>query len=254
MLLVEGLATGYGRALVLDGVDLRVDEGEIVALVGSNGAGKSTLLNTLAGLHRGGIGSGIRGRVTFEGRDASGVAAPRLMRRGLVLVPERRQVWPRHTVADNLVLGAFSRRRDRGFVADRLEYAYGLFPVLRDRSSQAAGTLSGGEQQMLAIARALMAEPRLLLLDEPSVGLAPLVVERIFDVVVGLRREGVTVLVVEQMVGMALGIADRGYVLERGRTVLEGRAADLLADPGVRAAYLGVRSDTTVLEDEAALQ
>lgn len=250
MLEVEGLATGYGRALVLHDVNLRVDEGEIVALVGSNGAGKTTFLNTVAGLHRGGRGSGVRGRVRLDGNDIRGTAAPRLVRRGLVLVPERRQVWPEHTVADNLLLGAFSRRRDKGHVATRTDYCYDMFPRLAERRSQQAGTLSGGEQQMLAIARALMASPRILLLDEPSLGLAPLIVRRIFEVVRELRREGLTVLLVEQMVTMALDVADRGYVLERGRTVLEGSAAELAADPGVRAAYLGVRADTSGLEAE----
>jgi branched-chain amino acid transport system ATP-binding protein len=168
----------------------------------------------------------------------------------MVLVPERRQVWSEHTVGDNLLLGAFTRRRDRAFVSDRLDHCFGLFPVLGERREQAAGTLSGGEQQMLAIARALMTRPRLLMLDEPSVGLAPLIVERIFDVVTGLRHDGLTVLVVEQMVGTVLGVADRGYVLERGRTVLDGPADELLANPAVQAAYLGVQSDTLAIDEE----
>ncbi len=253
MFSVESLATGYGGAPVLHDVTLRVDEGEVVALVGSNGAGKTTLLNTLAGLHRG-SGTRRRGRVTFDGHDVAGMPAARLMRRGMVLVPERRQVWPEHTVGDNLLLGAFSRRRDRAFVSERLEHCIGLFPVLGERREQAAGTLSGGEQQMLAIARALMTQPRLLMLDEPSVGLAPLIVERIFDVVAQLRHDGLTVLVVEQMVGTVLGVADRGYVLERGRTVLDGPADELLSNPAVQAAYLGVQSDTLAIDEEVGLR
>jgi len=251
MLTVEGLATGYGGARVVHDVTLHVDEGEVVALVGSNGAGKTTTLNTLAGLHRG-SGTRRRGRVVFDGHDVSGMPAARLMRRGMVLVPERRQVWPEHSVGDNLLLGAFSRRRDKTFVGERLDHCYTVFPVLADRRRQPAGTLSGGEQQMLAIARALMTAPRLLMLDEPSVGLAPLIVERIFEVVAQLRDDGLTVLVVEQMVGTALGVADRGYVLERGRTVLDGRARELLTDPAVQAAYLGVRSDTQAIDEEVA--
>jgi branched-chain amino acid transport system ATP-binding protein len=252
MLAVEGVCTGYGRALVLHEVTLRVGEGEVVALVGSNGAGKTTLLNTIAGLHRGGRGSGLKGKVTLDGVDVTGMPAPRLIRRGLVLVPERRQIWPGLSVADHLLLGAFHRRRDRAFVAERTGLCTDLFPVLAQRLSQQAGTLSGGEQQMLAIARALMAGPRLLLLDEPSLGLAPLVVRRIFEVVGELRRAGLTVLVVEQVVAAALGAADRGYVLERGRAVLDGDAADLLADPAVRAAYLGIKADTTGIDRRAA--
>ncbi len=252
MLEVEGLATGYGPALVLHDVTLRVAEGEIVALVGSNGAGKTTFLNTVAGLHRGGRGSGLRGRVRLDGRNVTGMSAPRLVRRGLVLVPERRQVWPELSAADNLLLGAFSRRRDKGYVSSRMDYCFEMFPRLAERRDQQAGTLSGGEQQMLAVARALMPSPRILLLDEPSSGLAPLVVRRIFEAIRELKREGLTVLLVEQMVTMALAVADRGYVLERGRTVLNGSAAELAADEGVRAAYLGVRKDTTVLEEETA--
>jgi branched-chain amino acid transport system ATP-binding protein len=241
MLAVEGLAAGYGAARVLEDVSLGVDAGEIVALVGSNGAGKTTLLNTVAGLHRPRPG----GTVTFEERDVTGLTAARLVRRGLVLVPERRQIWPVLTVADHLRLGAFRSRRDQATVATRRERAYGLFPVLDERRDQYAGTLSGGEQQMLAIARALMAGPRLLLLDEPSLGLAPLVVRSILDVVRRLREEGIAVLLVEQLVAMALGIADRGYVLERGRIVESGAAADLLESPTVRRAYLGVRVEAT---------
>jgi branched-chain amino acid transport system ATP-binding protein len=248
MLDVEGLATGYGRALVLHDVTLQVEAGEAVALVGSNGAGKTTLLHTIAGLHR----AAWRGRVRFGGEDVTGMPAHRLLRRGLVLVPERRQLWPALTVVDHLTLGAFVHRRDRRVVASDLESCYQLFPLLAERCGQPAGTLSGGEQQMLAIARALMARPRLLLLDEPSLGLAPLIVRRIFEVVAQLRRDGLTVLVVEQAVAAALGAADRGYVLERGRTVLAGPAAQLLADPAVRAAYLGARADTSQLDGRRA--
>jgi branched-chain amino acid transport system ATP-binding protein len=249
---VDNLAVGYAGADVLHDVSLRVGTGEVVALVGSNGAGKTTFLNTIAGLHRGGRGSRVRGQVRLSGRPVTTVSAPWLVRHGLALVPERRQIWPEHTVADNLLLGAFSRRRDKGYVQQRTTYCYELFPRLGERRAQHAGTLSGGEQQMLAIARALMSSPQLLLLDEPSMGLAPLVVRRIFEVIRELKRDGLTVLLVEQMVTMALETADRGYVLERGRTILDGPARTLLADPAVRAAYLGVAVDTSGVEAAAA--
>ncbi len=249
MLEVESLATGYDRSLVLHDVSLRVGEGEVVAVVGSNGAGKTTFLNTVAGLHRPRTGVGVRGRIAFDGADVTGSSASRRVRAGMALVPERRQVWPELSVADNLRLGGFVKRRDKRWVSDRTAHCYAMFPWLEERSHQHAGTLSGGEQQMLAIARALMAGPRMLLLDEPSSGLAPLVVRRIFEVVRELKNEGLTVLIVEQMVTMALGVADRGYVLERGRTVLSGSSHELLNDPGVRAAYLGVQSDAAALPD-----
>ena len=240
MLEVENLAVGYAGADVLHAVSLRVGAGEVVALVGSNGAGKTTFLNTVAGLHRGGRGSRVRGQVRLDGRPVTGVAAPRLVRRGLALVPERRQIWPEHSVADNLLLGAFTRRRDRGYVQQRTSYCYELFPRLGERAAQPAGTLSGGEQQMLAIARALMLGPRLMLLDEPSFGLAPLIVVEIFRI---LRRineeEKVSILLVEQNAALALDLADHAYVLETGHVVMSGPSAVIKNDENIRKSYLG---------------
>ena len=239
MLEIQGLSAGYGQVGVLHDVAMQIAKGEIVALVGSNGAGKSTFLNTLAGVHRGlsfPVGQGVR----FDDRDVSRWTAPALVRAGLVLVPERRQIWPDMSVAEHLRLGAFHRRRDRRYVADKEAYCLQTFPRLRERLKQAAGTLSGGEQQMLAMARALMAGPRILLLDEPSTGLSPLLVDRIFEVVQELRAQtGLTILLVEQMVTQTLAISDRAYVLDRGRIVLSGPARAMLDDPAVRSAYLG---------------
>ncbi len=234
LLVVEGLRAAYGRIEVLHGIDLTVNAGEIVALIGANGAGKSTALATISGLlaPRG-------GRVTFEGRDITGRPAEDLVRLGLSHVPERRQLFGALTVEDNLLLGAYARRGDRVGQRAALARVYELFPILQERRRQRAGTLSGGQGQMLALGRGLMARPSLLLLDEPSVGLAPLVAREIFAAVAALRERGTTVLIVEQNARAALRLADRGYVLETGRVVLAGPAAELMADPTVQGVYLG---------------
>jgi len=234
MLEVSDLHAGYGRVEVLRGVSLHVGRGEIVVLIGPNGAGKTTTLKTLVGLL-----PARRGSIRFEGREVAGVPAHRLVRAGIALIPEGRLVFPDQTVRDNLLLGGYARRGD-GIEGD-IERHFDRFPILRERQGQLAGTLSGGEQQMLAIARGLMARPRLLLLDEPSLGLAPRLVRAVFEVLPRLRDDGVTLLLVEQVATLALGIADRGYVLERGRIVLEGTGRDLLGDPAVARAYLGKR-------------
>jgi branched-chain amino acid transport system ATP-binding protein len=236
MLRVRSMRAGYGGVEVLKGVSLHVDPGEIVAIVGANGAGKSTLLNAVAGLVKPWSGSVVLGGVEIAGEAAEAVAG-----RGCVLVPEGRQIFPGLSVRDNLLLGGWLRVRREGRRA--VERDIGamevLFPVLAERRLQAAGTLSGGEQQMLAIARALMSRPSLLLLDEPSIGLAPLVVRQIFATVAGLRNEGRTIMLVEQNARAALAVADRGYVMETGQVVLEGTAAELAANRDVQRAYLG---------------
>jgi branched-chain amino acid transport system ATP-binding protein len=238
MLDVSQLSTGYGRLQVLHNVDLRVGAGEIVALVGSNGAGKSTFLQTVAGTHRNQRLSA--GQVKFNGKEVLKASAPSLVRQGLVLVPERRQIWPDMSVLDHLKLGAFLRRSDKAYVAERQGFCLDLFPRLKERGNQQAGTLSGGEQQMLAMARALMSGPRLLLLDEPSTGLSPVLVDRILEVVQQLRATtGLTILLVEQMVTLTLQIADRAYVLDRGRIAITGNAREMLEDPTIKESYLG---------------
>jgi branched-chain amino acid transport system ATP-binding protein len=236
VLTVRNLDAGYGKLAVLRRVSLHVSRGEIVTLVGANGAGKTTLLRTVAGLVR-----PRAGEVVFAGEPVSRVPTDRIVAMGCSLVPEGRQVFATMPVRENLLLGAhvqYARGR-RDEVAADLERVYGLFPVLRARAAQLAGTLSGGEQQMLAIARALMARPKLMMLDEPSMGLAPLVVKDIFGIVSRIRDEGTTVLLVEQNARSALRIADRGYVLETGRIVLAGTAEELLANRDVQRAYLG---------------
>ncbi|CAN5605851.1 ABC transporter ATP-binding protein [soil metagenome] len=230
---VTGLHASYGRIVALRGVDLRVAAGELVALVGGNGAGKTTLLRVLSGLVR-----PTAGRVAFNGRDVTGMRTDELVGLGMVHVPEGRQVLGRMTIQENLRMGAY-RRRDRQGVLDDLDAVYARFPLLAERRAQAAGTLSGGEQQQLVIGRALMARPSLLLLDEPSLGLAPLLVTQIFDLVVQLRSEGLTILLVEQNARQALTRADRAYVQETGRFVLEGPAAELADDERLQQAYLG---------------
>ena len=237
MLEVRGLSARYGAVAALRDVSLEVRAGEMVALIGANGAGKSTLLRTIAGLM-----APAAGRVALEGRDVTGQPPEAILRAGIALVPERRRVFADLTVLDNLELGGyalprggdFRRRLDAG-----VEEAYRLFPVLHRRRAQLAGTLSGGEQQMLAIGRALMSRPRLLLCDEPSLGLAPLVVQEIMRLLAALREAGTTILLVEQNARMALRAADRAYVLETGRVVLAGTGADLLDNDELKAAYLG---------------
>ena len=232
MLEVRGLEASYGRIPALRGIDLDIKAGELVALVGANGAGKSTLLRALSGVQP------ASGNVFFEHQNINAARPERRVSLGIVQVPEGRQVFGPLSVEDNLSLGAY--RRGRAQSAQSLERVYGLFPVLAERRRQAAGTLSGGEQQMLAIGRALMAQPRLLLLDEPSMGLAPRLVAEIFACVRRLRAADTALLLVEQNARAALAIADRGYVMETGRIVLAATGAELLADAGVRSAYLGL--------------
>ena len=233
MLRVERLEARHGRIPALQGIDLHLERGELVALVGANGAGKTTLLRTLSGVH-----PAAGGRVVFEGEELTRATAEHRVALGIVQVPEGRQVFGPLTVEDNLRLGAYRRGRARS--ARSLERVYAMFPALPERRHHLAGMLSGGQQQMLAIGRALMAEPRLLLLDEPSMGLAPRLVAEIFACVRALRDADTTLLLVEQNARAALAIADRAYVLETGRLVRAGSGAELLADPAVRAAYLGL--------------
>jgi len=224
----------YGNIRALQGVSLRVENGELVALIGSNGAGKSTTLRTISGLLR-----PAQGTITFEGADITTAATDRIVSLGISHCPEGRRIFGSLTVLENLRLGAVSRSDSAAVTAD-LDMVFELFPLLKERLGQAGGTLSGGEQQMLAIGRALMSRPRLLLLDEPSLGLAPLMVERIFATIAELRRQGRTILLVEQNVHQALDVADRAYVLETGRVTLDGPASVLRHDPKVEQSYLGV--------------
>ena len=233
LLELSAVASGHGRTPVLHGVSLEVGAGEIVALIGANGAGKSTLLNTVMGLV-----ALSAGAIRFAGRDIARLPTAAIVRAGLAEVPERRQLFGTMTVEENLRMGAYTRG-DRAEVAASLEEQFRQFPILRERRRQLAQTLSGGEQQMLAIARAMMSQPRLLLLDEPSLGLAPLLVAQIMGQIAALRAAGGTVLVVEQNARAALGIADRGYVLENGRVTHSGKAADLLDNQIIQDAYLG---------------
>jgi branched-chain amino acid transport system ATP-binding protein len=233
LLRVEKLRAGYGPIDALHELSIEVNEGEIVALIGANGAGKTTTLMSVSGVvkPRGGT-------IVFDGRDITKLPAHQVVKLGLAQSPEGRKIFPRLTVLENLQMGAFTRTDPEGIVAD-LETMFAMFPILRERKGQAGGLLSGGQQQMLAIARALMARPKLLLLDEPSLGLAPQVVAQIFDVIRDLNREGMSILLVEQNARMALKVAHRGYVLETGRITVSDQAAALLNDPRIRAAYLG---------------
>jgi branched-chain amino acid transport system ATP-binding protein len=230
---IEGLRGGYGRVEVLRGVDLHVDAGEIVALLGSNGAGKSTLNNVVCGLV-----PASAGRVRFDGRDLTNVHYRDVVKAGLIQVPEGRRIFPNLSVLENLELGSFTRAREHR--ARNLERVYAIFPRLKERLAQKAGTMSGGEQQMLAIGRGLMAEPRLLILDEPSLGLSPLLVEEMFTLIRRLHGEGLSVLLVEQNVGQSLEIADRAYVLENGTLRFSGTPDELLASSELKRAYLGL--------------
>ena len=231
MLTVENIHAGYGPVDVLKGVSLTVGQGEIVTILGANGAGKSTTLMTICGAI-----PARQGTITFAGQPLTNLPAHAIVRRGLSQVPEGRRIFPRLTVRENLELGAFQRRDD---IAGDLEQAFDLFPILRSRAGQLGGTLSGGEQQMLAIARALMARPKLLVLDEPSLGLAPLMVVKIFEIIRTINQHGTTILLVEQNANMALQIAQRGYVLETGRIVLEDSAKNLINNEDVKRSYLG---------------
>lgn len=236
MLKIQSVMTYYGRILALKGVSLHVEPGEIVAIVGPNGAGKTTALNTIAG-----VIPNRSGKIIFNGEDITNKPTEKLVDMGLVQVPEGRQLFAEMTVYENLVLGTYRRGRleKKTKMAAELDRIYTVFPRLKERTNQLAGTLSGGEQQMLAIGRALMASPKLLLLDEPSMGLAPLVAKEIFKIIADLRKEGTTVLIVEQNAKAALGIAKRAYVMETGRIVMEGSASDLSRNPEIQRAYLG---------------
>jgi branched-chain amino acid transport system ATP-binding protein len=233
VLKLESVRASYGPVEALRGIDLDVREGELVCLLGANGAGKSTTLRAISGLVR-----PTAGRILFEDRAITGAEPAAVLAAGIAHCPEGRRVFPYLTVEENLAMGAYVRR-DRAGIATDLERVCAHFPILGERRRQAAGTLSGGEQQMLAIGRALMARPRLILFDEPSLGLAPTVVETTFAIIADIRRQGTTVLMVEQNAYLALQMADRGYVMETGRIVLSGPARDLMADPNVRRAYLG---------------
>ena len=236
MLRVKNLHAYYGRIKALDNVSLHVQEGEIVSLIGANGAGKTTILNTISGLIR-----RAKGVIDFQSKKIIGLRPEKVVAAGISQVPEGRQIFGPLTVMENLELGAFLRfkKKEKKAIDADLDWVLQLFPRLKERSGQIAGTLSGGEQQMLAIGRALMAKPKLLLLDEPSMGLAPLVVRDIMNTVSQLRKSGVTILMVEQNARASLRISDRGYVLETGRVVLQGRSEELLDDADVKRAYLG---------------
>lgn len=233
MLQLEGVSTFYGPIQALDDVSLVVNRGEIVTLIGSNGAGKTTLLMTVCGNPR-----AATGHIRFEGQDIARQDTPQIMRNGIAISPEGRRVFADMTVTENLQMGGFFQNREE--IEAGLEHAFNLFPRLRERAHQRAGTMSGGEQQMLAIGRALMSRPRLLLLDEPTLGLAPLIIAQIFEIIQKIRSEGITVFLVEQNANRALQLADRGYVLENGRIVLEDSGQNLLANDDIRKAYLGV--------------
>ena len=232
MLELRQITTNYGAIRALNEVSLKVNQGEIVSLIGANGAGKTTLLMTVCGNPRASSGS-----VWFEGENITNLASHLIMRKGIAISPEGRRVFPDLTVAENLKMGGFFL--EKAEIESGMEHVFGLFPRLRERASQRSGLMSGGEQQMLAIGRALMSKPRLLLLDEPTLGLAPLIIAQIFEIIQTIRSEGVTVFLVEQNANKALAIADRGYVLENGKVVLEDSGANLLVNPDVRKAYLG---------------
>ncbi|MBQ4557364.1 MAG: ABC transporter ATP-binding protein [Clostridia bacterium] len=233
MLKVENIQVYYGMINAIKGVSFEVNEGEVIALIGANGAGKTTILHTITGLIAPKSGS-----VMFEGRDLTKTPAHKIVYLGMAHVPEGRRVFQQLTVLDNLKLGAFSMS-DKKKVEENLAYVYKHFPRLEERKNQIAGTLSGGEQQMLAMGRALMSNPKIILMDEPSMGLSPLLVNEIFKIIGEVSKEGTTVLLVEQNAKKALSIADRAYVLETGNIVMEGKASDLLSDPRIKAAYLG---------------
>jgi len=245
MLRIRNLKCFYGRIMAVKGISLSVKQGEIIALIGANGAGKSTLMEAVSGILR-----AWTGEIVFEGKSLKGMDPPAVVRNGISLVPEGRLIFPPLSVYDNLRLGAYTRLRQRAKeeVEQSMEMVTSLFPILEERFNQPAGTLSGGEQQMLAIGRSLMAKPRLLLLDEPSMGLAPLIVEKIMEVLETLRRKGLTIVLVEQNALAALEAADRGYVFETGTVVLEGKADELLSDQNVKRAYLG--KDYEEFDDE----
>ena len=233
LLKVTGLKVAYGGIKAVKGVDFEVNEGELVTLIGSNGAGKTTTMKAITGTL-----PLVEGEIEYLGKSIRGKGAWDLVKEGLAMVPEGRGVFARMTILENIQMGAYIRN-DKAEIAKDIEMVFGIFPRLKERKDQLAGTLSGGEQQMLAMGRALMSRPRVLLLDEPSMGLSPIMVDKIFEVVRDVSARGVTVLLVEQNASRALGIADRGYVMESGVVTMNGNAKDLLTDPRVRAAYLG---------------
>ena len=234
MLELNRINTFYGKIQALRDVSLKVEDGEIVTLIGANGAGKSTTLMSICGvIHP------RSGEILFDGKPIQQLPAPEIVKRGISQVPEGRLIFPELTVRENLDLGAFLRTDKKG-IADDMEYVFQLFPILRERVNQTGGTLSGGEQQMLALGRALMARPRLLLLDEPSLGLAPIIIQQIFKIIQKVNEDGTTVFLVEQNANQALHIANRGYVMENGVVVMEGKAQELLSSEKVRKAYLGM--------------
>ena len=232
LLKVNNLHVYYGAIHAIKGITLEVNEGEIVTLIGANGAGKSTTLNTIVGLLK-----PRQGSIAFAGMPVDGISASKMVYRGLSLCPEGRRIFQQMTVKDNLVMGGFSRPNDE--LQESMEHVYSFFPRLKEREKQIAGTLSGGEQQMLAMGRALMSKPKLMMLDEPSMGLAPILVDQIFDIIRELHSSGVTILLVEQNAQMALSVADRAYVLETGRIAMSGDASELLQNDDVQKAYLG---------------
>ncbi|MTI13609.1 ATP-binding cassette domain-containing protein [Sansalvadorimonas verongulae] len=232
MLSIENVSAHYGKIQALDNISVEVQQGEIVTLIGANGAGKSTLLMTLCGDPHPSTGN-----IVFEGQDITDWETPEIMRSGIAIVPEGRRVFSRLTVEENLDMGGFFETNE--YKAEMLEHVLQLFPRLRERFDQRSGTMSGGEQQMLAIGRAMMSRPKLLLLDEPSLGLAPIIIQQIFDIIEKLRDDGMTVFLVEQNANQALKLADRGYVLENGRIVMADTGANLLVNDDVRKAYLG---------------
>lgn len=234
MLEIKGLNTFYGYIHALKGIDMEIKEGEIVSLIGSNGAGKSTTLSAIAGLIRAQSGS-----ITFKGQNITNMLPHNIVKLGISLSPEGREVFPALTVEENLRLGAYIKK-DKAKIADTFERVYDLFPRLKERVNQTAGTLSGGEQQMLAIGRALMSEPQLLLLDEPSLGLAPNFVQLIFELIETINKQGTTILLIEQNANMALSVSHRAYVLETGTISMSGKASNLISDPNVKKAYLGM--------------
>jgi branched-chain amino acid transport system ATP-binding protein len=233
MLRLNEIHTYYGNIRAIRGVSLYVEDGEMVCLIGANGAGKSTTLMTISGIHH-----PVQGTITFEGEDLTAISAEKRVELGISQVPEGRLIFSEMTVLENLELGAF-RRKDTLIIKEDLDRVFDLFPILRERRTQQGGTLSGGEQQMLAIGRALMSHPRLLLLDEPSLGLAPILVEQIFEIIQEINKQGTTILLVEQNAYLALQLTHRGYVMETGEIAIEGTSAELLNDVRVRQAYLG---------------
>ena len=235
LLKVQDIETWYGSSQALKGVSLRVEKGDLISILGANGAGKTTLLRTISGLIE-----PKRGTIEFEGRRIDRLGAEEIVRLGVSHCPEGRKLFPQMTVYKNLLLGAYVRKADQPGIRQTMEEIFSLFPVLKDRQEQLAGTLSGGEQQMLVISRGLMSRPKLLMLDEPSLGIAPLLVARIFEVIKDINQRGMTILLVEQNAALALNIAHHGYVLETGEIVLSGGARELLQEEKVREAYLGV--------------